>query len=110
MGQRIRYTPQKDRDNTVISVQAFISQKTGAKYRIVLDFNENVFKIRNERTKEFVVKSSPYKNNHVLKSKARERLTTLGVVLTRESRWRTFGLCEKGYTQKKHTEDEDGND
>lgn len=102
MSERIRYKDQKDRDNCKISVQAFVSQKTGAKYKVVLDLNEMVYKIRNERTKQFVVKSKSYGNMNVLKDRARKHLEELGVQLDRESRDRTFGLCKKGYTQKEH--------
>jgi len=106
MSARIRYQAQKNRENTVISVQVFTSQRTGAKYRVVLDYNENVYKIRNERTKEFVIKSSPYSNINVMKNKVRESLEKLGVVLRRETRDRTFGKCEKGYSQKEHEKKE----
>ena len=100
--KRIRYQAQKGRVNTSISINEFISQRTGAKYRVVIDFDEMVFKIRNERTKEFVIKSKTYKNMNVLKSMARKGLEKLGVPLKRESRDRTYGLCRKGYSQSEH--------
>ena len=100
MAQRIRYKDYKD--DTVISNKTFVSASTGARYRVVLDYKEMQYKIRNERTKEFVVKSKNYGNMNVLKRTAREHLSKLGVRMESESRDRSFGLCPKGYSQKKH--------
>lgn len=104
---RIRYQKQQYRENTVISVQVFTSQKTGAKYRVILDLSEMVYKIRNERTKKFVVKSKAYGHINVLKRTARAHLEKLGVHLNRESRDRTFGVVKAGMTQKKWEEELD---
>ncbi len=105
MSARIRYTKQPNRENCMISVQKFTSNSTGAKYKVVLDFNDNTFKIRNERTKEFIYKSKSYGNINVLKRNARKRLEKLGVSLDRAARDRTFGVCKKGYTQEEHETD-----
>ena len=43
---------------------------------------------------------------NMLKKEAREDLESLGVEFKRESRSRTFGLCEKGYDQKTHEREE----
>jgi hypothetical protein len=102
MGNRIRYVNHPTKDDNKISIQKFTSEKTGATYKVVLDLVEMVYKIRNERTKEFAVKSKAYGNLNVLKRNARAHLVKLGVNLSTESRWRTFGICEKGYNQKKH--------
>ena len=56
--------------------------------------------------KEFVKKSRKHKNMNMLKKEAREDLESLGVEFKRESRSRTFGLCEKGYDQKTHEREE----
>lgn len=101
-GNRIKYVEHKYRENSNISAKAYISESTGAKYRIILDFDENKYYIRNERTKEFVFKSKNYKNLNVLKRKAREELERFGVNLKKEVRDRTFGRCAKGYTQSQH--------
>ncbi len=98
---RIRYQAQRGKKNTVISIQEFVSDSTGAKYRIVLDYTEMVFKIRNERIKEFVFKSKAYGNLHVLKRNARNKLKDFGVPVHKESRDRTFGRCDKGHSQDK---------
>lgn len=102
MGDRIRYENHPTKEQNKISVKNYKSEKTGAVYRIVLDLKEMVYKIRNERTKEFAVKSKSYGNMNVLKRNARAHLVKLGVNLSTESRWRTFGICSKGYNQKKH--------
>ena len=101
-GQRIKYIEHKYRENSNISIKAYTSDSTGARYRIILDFDEMKYYIRNERTKEFVFKSKSYKNLNVLKRLAREELERFGVSLKKEVRDRTFGLCSKGYTQTKH--------
>ena len=104
MGQRIRYQKQTKKYSTLISVQDFVSNKTGAKYKVILDVDNGIYKIRNERTKEFVVKSEAHSNMNVMKRKARAHLEKLGVSLSKESRDRTFGRCNKGYTQGEHEE------
>ena len=105
MGNRIRYEKQPQRENTMISVQEFVSTKTGARYRVIIDMEEKTYKIRNERTKTFTVISKAYGNMNVLKSKARLNLEKLGVQLNKEIRDRTFGQCEKGMTQDKWEKD-----
>ena len=101
-GNRIKYIDHKFKKNHKITSKQFTSQKTGAKYRIVLNLDGMEYYIRNERTKEFIYKSKPYTNLHVLKRLARGKLEKLGVVLKREIRNRTFGICEKNYCQEKH--------
>lgn len=101
-GNRIKYIDHKFRENSKISLRSYTSEKTGAKYRIVLDLNEMKYFIRNERTKEFVFKSKDYTNMNVLKRNARAELERFGVNLNRESRDRSFGLCKQGYNQQTH--------
>ena len=104
-GQRIKYINHKYKPGHVISLKAFTSKRTGAKYRIVLrteNKDDMQFFIRNERTKEYVFKSRIYTNNNVLKRDARKKLEYFGVPLKRESRDRTFGVKPSGYDQKTH--------
>lgn len=101
-GNRIRYKDHPTRDNCLISIKDYVSQSNGARYKILLDLGNMKFMIRNERSKEFSFTSKEYKNLNVLKRTARARLEKFGVRLDRESRWRTFGRCEKGYNQHKH--------
>lgn len=98
---RIRYKDHPTRDNCKISINEYISQRTGARYKVVLDFDEMMFSIRNERTKEFIFKSKKYGNLNVLKRNARSKLGDLGVKVGRESRDRTFGICSKNWNQDK---------
>ena len=100
-GNRIRYEKHPTREKCFLTINSYTSQKTGAKYKIVLDIDNMQFMIRNERNKEFIFTSKQYKNLHVVKRTARKKLEGLGVSLGRESRDRTFGLCEKGHTQEK---------
>jgi hypothetical protein len=101
-GNRIRYVDHPTKDNCIISLNQYVSERTGAKYKIVLNLEEMIYGIRNERTKEFVFKSKQYTNLNVLKRTARSKLESFGVNLKRESRDRTFGICSKDYTQEKH--------
>lgn len=103
-GNRVRYQKYEYRENGLISVQDFVSQKTGARYRIILDLDKMTYHIRNERNKEFIFSSKPYKSLHVLKRYARKKLESYGIPLERESRWRTFGICKPGHTQAKQEE------
>ena len=99
---RIRYHKHKYKEGCVISGRAYESNR-GAKYRVILNLEEMEYYIRNERTKEYVKKSTyEYTNLNALKRAARETLGKLGVPLGKEVRQRTFGLCEKGETQTKH--------
>ena len=100
-GNRIRYVNHPTKENYLISLNEYISEKTGAKYKIILDLNNMLYCIRNERNKEFIYKSKKYTNLNVLKRTARAKLESLGVKLARESRDRTFGLCPKNWTQEK---------
>lgn len=106
---RIRYKDHPTRENCVISINDFVSKKTGARYRVILDFNENNFSIRNERNKEFVFKSKNYGNLNVLRRNARAKLKDLGVAVGRESRNRCFGRCEKGFSQEKWRKENEDN-
>lgn len=106
-GNRIRYVKHPTREECFLSLNQYTSQKTGAKYKIVLDKGNMKFMIRNERSKEFIFTSKEYKNLHVIKRTARKKLENLGVSLGRESRDRQFGLCDKGFTQSKFEEEND---
>lgn len=102
MSARIRYI-ETEHENILISNKVFTSQSTGARYSVVLDLNNYTFRIRNENSKTNTVMGGENINNlNVLKRTAKKHLERLGVCFHDESRMRTFGLCEKGYTQKKH--------
>ena len=101
-GNRIRYENHPTKEKCLVSLNQYVSERTGAKYKIVLNLDEMFYGIRNERTKEFIYKSKQYTNLNVLKRTARAKLESFGVNLSRESRDRTFGICEKNYTQEKH--------
>jgi hypothetical protein len=104
-GNRIRYAEHKYKAGHKVSLRAYTSKKTGAKYRIVLKLDtdkELQYFIRNERTKKYVYKSNIYTNLNVLKGAARNELERFGVTFKKEVRDRTYGLCSKGYSQKEH--------
>ena len=105
-GNRIRYVDHPTKEDCLISLNEYVSQSTGAKYKIILNVKEMWYGIRNERSKEFSFKSKNYTNLNVLKRTARAKLESFGVRLGRESRDRTFGRCEQGYNQSIHERNE----
>ena len=100
-GNRIRYKKHPTKDDCLLSINSYVSKSTGARYKIVLDLEDMKFGIRNERNKEFTFKSKKYTNLNVLKRTARSKLESFGIDLSRESRDRTFGICDKGHNQHK---------
>ena len=103
MNLRIRYTDHKFKQQHKISMRAFTSASTGAKYRVILNLSNPdamEYYIRNERTKEYVFKSGTYTNENVLKRAARAKLSKYGVKTGKENRSRSFGVCPKGFTQE----------
>lgn len=103
--QRIRYVDHKFKPGHKISLNSYTSETRGSSYRIILNLEDMEYYIRNERTKEYIKKSTiKYTNINVLKRNARRALESFGVSLDTESRSRTFGRCETGYTMKIHLE------
>lgn len=103
MTLRIRYIDHKFKENHRISLNDYTSESTGAKYRVILNLEDMEFYIRNERTKEYVFKSTvKYTNINVLKRNARGKLEKYGVKLSRESRNRCFGICNEGYSMNEY--------
>jgi hypothetical protein len=98
-GNRIRYKDHPTRTNCLISINDYVSLRTGARYKLLLDLENMKFMIRNERSKEFSFTSKSYGNMNVLKRNARSKLESFGVNLSRESRDRTFGRCPEGMSQ-----------
>lgn len=104
-GNRIRYITHKYKPGHKVTLRAYTSKKTGAKYRIVLKLDvdkEFQYYIRNERTKKYIYKSGIYTNTNALKGAARNELERFGITFKKEVRDRTFGICNAGTTQKSH--------
>jgi len=102
MSARIRYAP-TDREGEYESIKIFVSSSTGARYKVFINVVNFSYRIRNEHNKLNIIKKEKGINNlNVLKRAAKRDLESLGVRFNDESRNRTFGLCEKGYNQKKH--------
>lgn len=106
---RIKYKP-KDEDGFVLESQFFYSPKWDAHYRIRLymeDPNNMGYKVL-DKDNEAKRKKFGYTNKNVLKRFARYAIMSLGVPFEHEhgKRNRTFGLCQKGYTQKEHRQNE----
>lgn len=103
MAQRIRYNEEKP--GIYRSRKIFTSSSTGAKYKVLLDTNEMIFKIQNMNSQEFVyVGGQNITNMNVLKRTAKNTLEKkFKVLFDEEVRNRTYGLCERGWNQEKQT-------
>jgi len=102
MSARIRYT-NTDKEGILESNNIFVSQQTGARYKVFINIIDKTFRIRNELSKLNIVMGGEGINNlNVLKRAAKRSLEKLGVNFKDEMRRRSFGLCDKGYNQSKH--------
>lgn len=99
MSKRIRY--QKSSDNVLSSIRTFISDKTGAEYRVFIHLDKVEYIIQNIKDQRNYYGGENVNNMNVLKRNIKKRLEGMGVSFDTEYRERTFGLCEKGHTQKK---------
>lgn len=109
MANRIRYEKTKI-EGVYKSKQIFVSATTGARYKVVIDTNNKIYKIMNVLKQMTIAEGGEKINNiNVLKDAAKKRLQKLGVRFEDEMRNRTFGLCEKGYSQEKHKNKETEN-
>lgn len=88
------------------SSHTLISARTGAEYEIHLDETNMRYWIKNMRSESLTEMPEGKKitNRNVLLRNIKSHLKKLGVQFETELRRRTFGLCEKGYTEKKHKE------
>ncbi|NRA92513.1 MAG: hypothetical protein HRU26_07480 [Psychroserpens sp.] len=101
MAQRIRYV---EEDSGIFrSRKIFTSASTGARYKVLLDTNEMIFKIQNLNTMKFVYTGGQNINNmNVLKRTAKKTLEKkFGVNFDEETRNRTYGRCPKNWSQEK---------
>lgn len=100
--QRIRYKEHPTKENVLIS--DVVVTKRGARYKVEIHLNTMSYRIVNLQNGEAILSEDKYTNYNVLLKKAKERVYQLGVDMPQEVRNRTFGLCPKGYTQKKERE------
>lgn len=101
MKNRIRYIKTTD-ENVVKSKANFKSEDTGYTYSVTLNLKDLTYRIKNIDTENYIYGGKKINNLNVLKRKVKQELQRLGVNFEMESRQRTFGLCEKGYSQEKH--------
>lgn len=102
MSSRIRYNPTEE-VHIFESAKVYVSESTGARYKVFINTQEFSYRIRNELSKTNIIKrEGKISNLNVLKRAAKKSLEKLGVKFSDEQRMRTFGLCDKGYNQKKH--------
>lgn len=95
---RIRYKKMGDK---LVSANPIFS-KHGSSYMVFIDLENCTYLIRNLKSLRKYEGGDSINNLSVLKRKVKKHLAYLGVEFDTEKRFRTFGLCEKGYTQQKH--------
>jgi hypothetical protein len=98
MKLRIRYHKMGNKLTTVNP----IFSKHGSSYTVHIDLENCTYLIRNQTSMRKYEGGEGVNNLTVLKRKVKKHLEYLGVEFDTEKRFRTFGLCEKGYTQEKH--------
>lgn len=98
--QRIRYLK---KDNKLISKNEVISAR-GSRYMVYIDLENTTYIIRNIVSNRNYEGGSDITNMNVLKRKIKEHLEHLGCEFEKESRMRTFGICEKFWNQSKEME------
>jgi len=98
---RIKYEQDKKNPHILRSKHEVIS-KRGSRYRVILNLQEMTYVIRNVKKRRNYTCSVKITNLNVLKRKVKAHLTKLGCKFSMEIRNRTFGICEKGYSQQKH--------
>jgi hypothetical protein len=104
--KRITYIDHPKKEGYLKSSHTFISAKTGAEYEVQIDTVNKVFHVKNIKSESIIYSSTNRKinNRNVLLRYVKRYLMYLGVSFQTELRDRTFGRCEKGYTQRKHKE------
>jgi hypothetical protein len=98
--KRIRYK-KTEKQNIVVSNKILKSERTGAEYLVYLDLENITYKIKNINSENIHTGGDNINNLNVLKRSVKSRLEKMGVVFGDEERDRTFGRCEKGWSQKK---------
>ena len=101
MIQRIRYVK---KDKLLVSRDSIISKK-GSSYIVQINLETMTYLIRNQLSLRKYEGGEGINNLHVLKRNIKKHLEHLGCVFSKEKRNRTFGICEKGFNQRKHLED-----
>lgn len=81
-----------------------ISARTGAEYEVHVDVPNMKYWVKNIGSQGLAPMPEEKKisNRNVLLRNIKKHLQKLGVVFYKELRNRSFGICDKGYTQKKH--------
>lgn len=96
MLQRIRYDK---KEGKLVSRELFSNK--GSKYIVFIDLETMTYVIRNLLSLRKYEGGKGINNLTVLKRNVKKHLSHLGVPFDREIRHRTFGICEKGYSQAK---------
>jgi hypothetical protein len=99
MSVRLSY---EEIEDGIFQSHNILVSESGAKYLVTYDLNTMKYRIKNVLTRRIYSCERKVTNINVLKRKIRARLKSLGVKLKDESRNRSFGICQKGYTQKEH--------
>lgn len=100
MKQRIRYLK---RDGQLVSKNEILS-KHGSRYLVYIDIVTMTYTIRNIISSRRYCGGEDINNMNVLKRNVKKHLEHLGCEFEKESRMRTFGICEKSWNQSKEME------
>lgn len=103
--QRIRY--EKKGDKELISHP--ITSKKGSTYVVTVDLSTMTYIIRNQLSFRKYEGGKDINSLMVLKRKIKKHLAHLGCVFGKETRNRTFGRCDRGFSQQKHIEQKKAN-
>ncbi len=98
--QRIRYIK---KENQLVSKNELYSAK-GSRYLVYLNLDTMTYLIRNSVSLRKYEGGKNVNNLIVLKRVVKKHLAHLGVHFTKEKRFRSFGLCEKNWTESQERE------
>ena len=101
MNSRISYISIDGNEKLKVS-KSFIISNRGTRYKVFLDLEKMEYRIHNALKRRWYTGKNKINNINVLKRAAKRHLLRLGCRFKEEVRNRTFGICEKGYSQQKH--------
>lgn len=96
--QRIRYDK---KDGQLVSKYELYSAK-GSKYLVFINLETMTYLIRNTLSLRKYEGGKGINNLIVLKRNVKKHLALLGVRFDKEKRQRSFGICERGFTESEN--------
>lgn len=84
MGKRLRFASSNE-ENVYVSTRKFSSDKTGATYKVILNAKDNTYTVVDDMI-DIVAASGEAKSLKILKERAKDALSALGVEFDKEER------------------------